>query len=1181
MSIGHWLESLQARLAVKRQRSKAIRDIRSVHRRRGGSRAVASEGLEDRVLLAAAAVTGTTLNVVDNASENNSITVQLSGDGTALIVNDSTTPLTAGAGTTSIDANTVSVPVSSITDTTFDLGANDNSLALDFVAGNPIQTGSLTFNSNGLVLSGVVFNDVRPNPNLGTVDVVFVDPAANSQSLSVSVSTLGNDSTITVSLATDGAGNITSTAASVAALINADGAASVLVSALTEGNGSGVVAAASSSVVVPGSTSLTLSNVGATFSLNAYNYAGIDNGNVVLNDRGTDFTIDYSGLDTITTDGTPPDIEFNLPTGNNSDVSIQDSGTTTDGLMQITGSSFANATFSGSNSPTLTVNGNVGADSITVASVDDTFATGGVIILSGMGGGDTIDASASPIFVTANGGDGADMITGSAFDDFLNGEADDDTILGLDGADTITGGLGADTIHGDDAASGTGGADTIFGGIANPQIVFRTNFGDIPLELFADQAPNTVASFFNYINDDDYVNSFIHRSLPGFVIQGGGFATSSTTFDQTSTVITAIPTDPPILNEGNGVGNRSNVRGTISTAQQGGDINSFTSQWFVNLVDNLNLDAVPHVVFGNVLDMTVPDLIAAINTFSLVAETGNGALTDVPLSDIPASANGDLVVVNSVTVNIPLVTSTDVDGNDSIFGAIGSDTLFGSGGDDLLMGDADDDSMVGGDGNDIVNGNSGSDTAFGSAGDDTLMGGSEADSLFGGDDSDMVRGQGASDDTVSGGEGNDTLDGGPGPSTLVETADGNFLLISGAVAGEGTLTGSVTGTDVLIEIESAQLTGGDSANTIDVRDFDGATTLDGGAGNDTLTGGDGGTSITGGAGNDVLTGGDGGATITGGAGLDTITGGTGNDDLRGGDDNDQINGGDGQDTLFGDAGDDSLSGGGDDDTLNGSAGSDTLNGGDGADVLNGNGGSGDILTGGAGNDTLDGGDGTDRVSETADTDFVLTDNSLTSAVTGTDTLTSIEGGILSGGAGANNIDASEFSGTSSLNGGAGDDTLAASAQASVLNGEAGNDSITGSAQNDVITGGTENDTINAADGDDSISGGDNDDLINGGLGADTISGDGGNDRLIGVSNADITAVVANLASLNTTNSDSIDGGLGNDTIVGGVGADTVNGGDGQDIIDVASGGDTTTGLDSVISSIGGDLVFADPEDIVT
>ena len=1015
MSFGHWLAAFTKRVPA---RSRSRRPS-GKHRRPASPATVVSENLESRILLAAAAVTGMRLDIVDSGSEANDITLSVSG--ADLIVNDSANALSAGAGTTQVDANTISVPLASVDTAAFSLGANDDSLTVDFQTGSPTLTG-------GIIYDGGDGRDVQI--------VNFSDDGGETDMVTV----------------TDGGGG----------------------------------------------------------------------------------RIDVA----------------------------------------------------------RTASGTLGAFSLSLGTVE-------TVVLNLLDGNDTVDGSASPIGLTINGGDGADSVTGSGFVDRINGDAGNDTLAGLDGADVISGGVGSDTIRGDDSASGTGGADTIVGGVANPMVTFRTNFGDIPIELFADQAPNTVASFLDYVDDDDYINSFIHRSIPGFVIQGGGFTTSQETFVQGTTVVSAVPTNPPILNEGNGVGNRSNVRGTISTAQQGGNINTFTSQWFVNLADNLNLDAVPHVVFGNVLDMTVPDLIAALTTFNITAETGNGALTDTPLDDTPASGNGKLVVVSSVIYSIvPSSTSVDVDGDDVIFGAGGADTLFGSGGNDMLMGDADADlldggdgndtvngnagidtlfgsagndtlmggseadSMIGGDGDDVVNGNAGNDTAFGNAGDDTLMGGSEADSLVGGDGSDMVRGQGASDDTVSGGAGDDTLDGGPGPSTLVESADGDFTLVSGLVAGEGTLTGSETGMDVLIEIEQAQLTGGDSANVIDTSGFTGPVTLDGGAGGD------------------VLTGGDGGATITGGSGTDSITGGTGADDLRGGDDNDTLSGGDGEDTLFGDAGDDLINGGSNDDTLNGSAGSDTLNGDDGADVLNGNGGSGDILTGGLGNDTLDGGDGEDSVDEERDSDFVLTDTSLTIDGSETDTLSNIEGGILIGGAGNNSIDASAFTGTSNLAGAGGDDVISGSAQNSSLDGGSGNDSITGGAGNDNIAGSTGNDTLAGSAGNDTLSGGSDDDLINGGLGADRIIGGDGDDRLIGESNADITSAVTTLAALNTDNSDSIDGGLGNDTIVGGVGADAVNGGDGLDIIDVASGGDTSGGVDTVTTSVGGDLVFADPEDVI-
>ena len=1179
MSFGHWLAGLTGKISA---RPRARRPF-ARHRRSSSLPPKSGECLEQRILLAAASVAGTTLNVVDSGSEANAITLSLSGSN--LLINDSANPLTAGAGTTQVNANTVSVPLSSVTDATFSLGANDDSLTIAFATGSPLLSGGITYDGgtdsgggDSLRLTNVgsgFSTHTYDYTNATDGSITLNDGATDSVISFIGLEPISNDGTATNIVFNLPAGNngdvvLQDSAASIVGSMQLSGStfenttfSSLGTTSLTINGNSG-----NDFITVSGrdplfSGTITLSGLGGNDTLSGSSQSDVINGG-----DGDDSIMGGDQNDTIT-GGAGDDT---LVGGNGDDRFTWNDGDGTDMIDGGAGRDVQIVNFgdlAGEGDVVAVTDGGGGRVSIARAagtalsafSLD--LGTVETVELNLLAGDDVVDASGSPIGLRINGGDGADSVIGSAFVDRINGDAGNDTLMGLDGADVISGGLGSDTIRGDDSTSGTGGADTIVGGVANPMVIFRTNFGDIPIELFADLAPNTVASFLDYVDDDDYVNSFIHRSVPGFVIQGGGFRTSTTAFNQGTTVITAVPTDPPILNEGNGLGNRSNVRGTISTAQQGGNINTFTSQWFVNLVDNLGLDAVPHVVFGNVLDMTVPDLIATLATFNIVSQTGNGALTDVPLSNTPASGNGNFVVVNSVVYSIvPSSTSMDVDGNDLIYGAAGADTLYGSGGNDTLMGDADADMLFGGDGNDTLRGAAGADTIFGEAGND------------------IVFGQGASDDVVSGGAGDDTLDGGPGPSTLVETADGNFVLVSGGVAGEGTLTGTLTGTDVLVGIERARLTGGAGANTIDASGFTGPVTLDGGAGNDILTGGSGGASIIGGAGNDILTGGDGGATITGGAGLDTITGGAGNDDLRGGDDNDQINGGGGQDLLFGDGGNDSLNGGDGNDTLNGSAGSDTLNGAAGDDVLNGNGGSGDILTGGTGNDTLDGGDGDDRVSETADTDFILTDTSLTSAATGTDELISIEGGILTGGAGNNSINAGAFSGTSSLNGGAGNDILIASAQASVLNGEAGNDSITGSAQNDVITGGAGNDTVNAGAGNDSVSGGDDDDLINGGLGADTLSGDGGNDRLIGESNADITAAVSTLAALNTDNSDSINGGTGNDTIVGGLGADTVNGGDGLDIIDVASGGDTTNGRDSVITSLGNDLIFADPEDII-
>lgn len=112
---------------------------------------------------------------------------------------------------------------------------------------------------------------------------------------------------------------------------------------------------------------------------------------------------------------------------------------------------------------------------------------------------------------------------------------------------------------------------------------FRSQFVGVDpvvmdMALFSNRTPITRQNFLKYVTDGDYVNSFIHRSSPGFVIQGGAS-------NITNGSIGSIPTDPPIVNEF-GV---SNTLGTISMAKLGGDPNSATSQWFVSLGANSDI----------------------------------------------------------------------------------------------------------------------------------------------------------------------------------------------------------------------------------------------------------------------------------------------------------------------------------------------------------------------------------------------------------------------------------------------------------------------------------------------------------------------------------------------------------------------------------------------------------------
>ena len=173
-------------------------------------------------------------------------------------------------------------------------------------------------------------------------------------------------------------------------------------------------------------------------------------------------------------------------------------------------------------------------------------------------------------------------------------------------------------------------------------------------------------------------------------------------------------------------------------------------------------------------------------------------------------------------------------------------------------------------------------------------------------------------------------------------------------------------------------------------------------------------------------------SIYGGLGADTIEANAGDDDIFGNNGDDIISGGAGDDDIYGDDGNDILSG---------NSGVDHIEGGDGNDTL----------SGGSNNDELYGGDGTDTLLASGDFDFTLTDTTLTTqrpVVTEVDDLASIENAVLEGGVSSNIIDASGFSGTTTLRGAGG---------AEILIGGVGNDIIVGGLLNDTLTSGSIND----------------------------------------------------------------------------------------------------------------------------
>ena len=153
-----------------------------------------------------------------------------------------------------------------------------------------------------------------------------------------------------------------------------------------------------------------------------------------------------------------------------------------------------------------------------------------------------------------------------------------------------------------------------------PVVIFSTSMGDITIELMSEEAPITAKNFLDYVDAGFFDGTIFHRVIPGFVIQGGGFTAD----------MNQKATQAPIKNEAdNGV---KNSRGTLSMARTS-DINSATSQFFINLKDNAFLDHgsrdFGYAVFAKVIDgMDVVDQIAGVKTGD------RGHHSDVPVEAV-------------------------------------------------------------------------------------------------------------------------------------------------------------------------------------------------------------------------------------------------------------------------------------------------------------------------------------------------------------------------------------------------------------------------------------------------------------------------------------------------------------------------------------------------------------------
>src|SRR5829696_884520 len=317
-------------------------------------------------------------------------------------------------------------------------------------------------------------------------------------------------------------------------------------------------------------------------------------------------------------------------------------------------------------------------------------------------------------------------------------------------------------------------------------------------------------------------------------------------------------------------------------------------------------------------------------------------------------------------------------------------------------------------------------------------------------------------------------------------------------------------------------------------------------------------------------------TVDGGPGNDTITGNADDDQLRGGDGADSLTGGDGDDRISGDDGEDTMAGGLGNDVM-------VWNPGDDTDKMDGDGGTDDA--------ELNGGNGPEQFRATANGARVTFER----VSPGPFQLdTSVERLVLNGNGGDDSMESAAAVPTAMLlNGGTGADTLQGGGGADLINGGEDNDALTGGPGGDRLVGDRGADAMSGGDGDDTTvwNNGDGSDVMNGDAGVDRVevNGAAGNEVFTVAPNgarAKFDRTSAGAFSLDIGSAEALDlrslagddtftaspgtgallavtadGGAGNDALTGAEETDTFSGGPGNDTLTGGTGADALDGQD--------------------
>tara|TARA_B100000965_G_C19587124_1_gene756270 strand:+ start:233 stop:2020 length:1788 start_codon:yes stop_codon:yes gene_type:complete len=251
------------------------------------------------------------------------------------------------------------------------------------------------------------------------------------------------------------------------------------------------------------------------------------------------------------------------------------------------------------------------------------------------------------------------------------------------------------------------------------------------LEVYNDQnennktTPITANNFLKYVKDTSYDQTLIHRLVPDFVIQGGGYSWPVPSSDEAGGYPLRVESKGQIINE---PGN-SNLMGTMAMAKVSGFPDSASSEWFINLSDNIHLDSQNDgfSVFGHLLGDSIqnPLLLNNQSIYNVTYSEIGLNIPELPLVNVESNIikNTNYFAVSTITeinerpseiqnkYNV-IITATDLDGNESNqYVIVNVKDIQG----EVLNGSDAQNTLKGGIGNDSFQGNGGNDTIDGGA----------------------------------------------------------------------------------------------------------------------------------------------------------------------------------------------------------------------------------------------------------------------------------------------------------------------------------------------------------------------------------------------------------------------------------------------------------------------------------